>query len=220
MVAAELISDEVPSLKPGETGLKAMGWMEEFKITEIPVIDNMKYLGMISETDILDCDLIEGPLSELEAKFLQVSVFQNEHIFEVIRVMAENDLTVLPVLDVNQNYMGVILSIDLARKIAETQSLHSPGGILQLEINIQDYSMAEIARLIESDDAKILNMYISTHPDSKKMEVTIKVNKSDLTRIIQTFNRFDYIVSASFHQSRFDNDYQSRYESFMRYLNM
>lgn len=220
MVAAELISDEIPSLKPAETGLKAMSWMEEFKISELPVIDDIRYLGMISETDILDSDLIEGPVSELEPKFLPLCISHNEHIFEVIRIIAENELSLLPVLDDKKKYMGAILAMDLPKKIAETQSLHSPGGILQLEINIQDYSLAEIARLIESNDAKILNMYISTHPDSKKMEVTVKVNKSDLTRIIQTFNRFEYVISASFHQSRFDNDFKTRYESFMRYLNM
>ena len=220
MTAQDLISYDIPSLKPSEPGLKAMSWMEEFKITELPVVDGTSYLGMISETEILDCDLIEGEIEQMKSKFLPYSTTQSDHIFEVIRQIAENELSILPVLDEKQNYLGAIWVNDLSKKIAETQSLHSPGGILQLEMNIHDYSMAEIARLIESNDAKILNMYVSTHTDSKKMEVTIKINKSDLTPIIQTFNRFNYTVSASFHQSHFEDDLKDRYESFIRYLNM
>lgn len=220
MVARDIISYDIPSLKLKETGLKALSWMEEFKISELPVVENMNYLGMISETEILDCDLIEGDLSVMQSKFLQVSVYHHEHIFEVLRVISENDLSLLPVLDEKKKYLGAILVSDLAKHIAESQSLFSPGGIIKLEINIHDYSLVEIARLIESNDAKILNLYVSTHPDSKKMEVTIKINKSDLTAIIQTFNRFDYIISASFHQSRFDDDLKERYDSFMRYLNI
>jgi acetoin utilization protein AcuB len=220
MVAAQLVSDEIPALKPEETGLKAIGWMEEFKIAELPVTNGPKYLGLISETDILDGNLIDNAVQSIESKFSPVCVGQNEHIFEVIRIMAENDLSILPVLDEQQRYLGVIIKGDLVKRIALTQSLHSPGGIIQLEMNIHDYSLAEIARLIESNDAKILNLYISTHPDSKKMEVTIKINKSDLSRIIQTFNRFDYSITGSFHQSHFEDDLKNRYESFMRYLNM
>jgi CBS domain-containing protein len=220
MVAAQLISAEIPALKPTESGLKAIAWMEEFKIGELPVTQGSKFLGLISETDILDTNLIDNPVSSIEQKFMPMAISQTEHIFEVVRIMAENDLSILPVLDEHEHFLGVVLRSDLVKQIALTQSLHSPGGIIQLEMNIHDYSLAEIARLIESNDAKILNLYISTHPDSKKMEVSIKINKTDLSRIIQTFNRFDYSITGSFHQSHFEDDLKSRYESFMRYLNM
>jgi hypothetical protein len=80
--------------------------------------------------------------------------------------------------------------------------------------------LSEIARIVESNDAKILSSYISSHIDSTKLEVTIKINRTDLSAIIQTFNRYNYTIKASFHQSEYVDDLKDRFDSFMSFLNI
>ena len=89
-----------------------------------------------------------------------------------------------------------------------------------LELNLHDYSLSEISRIVESNDAKILSLYISSHMDSTKLEVTIKINRTDLSAIIQTFNRYNYTIKASFHQSEYVDDLKDRFDSFMSFLNI
>ena len=92
--------------------------------------------------------------------------------------------------------------------------------IIILEVNNVDYSLSQISQIVEGNDAKILSAYVANVPNSTKVEVTLKTNKEDLTRILQTFIRYNYIVKATFHQSSFEEDMRSRYDEFINYINM
>jgi hypothetical protein len=110
--------------------------------------------------------------------------------------------------------------VDLLHEFAKYSAIERQGGILVIEVHVNDYSPSEIAQIVESNDAKILSLYVASMPDSSRMEVTIKVNVSDLSSIIQTFNRFEYEVKASYLELDKQEDlYNSRYELLMRYLN-
>jgi hypothetical protein len=89
-----------------------------------------------------------------------------------------------------------------------------------LEINQVDYSLAQIAQIVESNNARILSSYIMSSPDSTKLEVTLKINKTELTSIIRTFERYDYVISASFQKSQFYDDIQERFDSLLNFLKM
>jgi hypothetical protein len=104
--------------------------------------------------------------------------------------------------------------------IATTGSIKENGAILVLEINQVDYSLAQIAQIVESNNARILSSYIMSSPDSTKLEVTLKINKTELTSIIRTFERYDYVISASFQKSQFYDDIQERYDSLLNFLKM
>jgi hypothetical protein len=103
---------------------------------------------------------------------------------------------------------------------SKLSAIEKPGGIIVLEIAQSDYLMTEISQIIESNDAKILSMYVNTMEDSTKLEVTLKLNITDLTSIIQTFNRYEYSIKASFMEFDEQEDlYNERYDLFMRFLN-
>jgi CBS domain-containing protein len=220
MIAAELITDETPPLKVTDTGLKAMAWMEEFKVAHLPVIKKNEYLGLISDADILDVDNPELQIKKLDVILPKPFVFASMHIYEVLRMIAELKLSVVPVLDEQEHYLGVINIHHLIKVISKTAAIESPGGIIVLQMGMHDYSMSEIARLVEGNDAKILSSYLTSNVDSMQLEVTIKVNVTDLTRIIQTFNRYEYNIKASYHENRFGDDLRARYEAFMNFLNL
>lgn len=219
MIALELISYDVPPLKLSDSGTKALDWMEEFKISAIPVIQDNKYKGLISEADILDGNDPDEKMVGHEVNFKKVSANQHQHLFDVVAVMVENDVDVLPIIDENETYLGLITTKKVVQSFAKIISVVNKGSIITLELNINDYSLSEIARLVESDDAKILTSFVTSHSDSTKLEVTLKVNKTDITRILKTFERFNYVITASFNESEYYEDLKTRYNQFMRFLN-
>jgi len=220
MLAQELITDEIPPLKTSDTGLKALHWMDELKVTHLPIVNNQEFLGLISDTDILDLNTPEEAIGNHKLSLIRPFVKADQHIYEVLRLVSSMKLSLIPVLSEEETYMGVITTNQLVQHFANMAALNDPGGIIVLELNVHDYTMTEIARIIESNDAKILSSYVSSHSDSTKLELTLKINRSDLTGILQTFFRFNYNVKASFHQSEFMDDIKTRFDSFLNYINM
>lgn len=219
MVASELITYDIPPLKLSDTGTKALDWMEEFKTSELPVVDANKYLGLISETDILDRNDIDSAISNYNLAFHKPAVFQNQHLFEVILLIVQNDTNILPVIDKDEQYLGLITIKNIIHHFSKAVSISNAGSIITLAVNIKDYSLAEIAKMVESDDAKILTSFITSNADTNVLEVTLKINKTDISRILHTFERFNYTVLASYNESEYHKDLKDRYDEFMRFLN-
>ena len=219
MIASELISYDIPPLKLSDTGNKALDWMEEFKTTELPIVNEGKYLGLISESNLLDSNDVDGKIESFGFNLLKPFVQENQHMFEVISTMVDNDIDVLPVVNSGHQYLGVITSKIIVKSLSKVVSVANAGSILTLEVNVKDYSLSEIARMVESDDAKVLASFITSHPDSTKLEVTLKINKTEISRILHTFERFKYVVLASYNESEYHENLQNKYDEFMRFLN-
>ena len=220
MKALELISEEIPPLTHTDTGEKALRWMDEFKVSHLPVLKNGNFVGVISESDILDKLNLEDTLDKLFDHLPRPYVNENAHIYEVLARISEHKLTILPILDDNEKYIGCTSIHHLITLIANTGSIKQSGGIIVLEVNSIDYSMVQIAQIVESNNAKILSSYIMSPSDSTKLEVTLKINQIELGSIIRTFERYDYVIKASFQKSSNDDDVQFRYDALMNYLNL
>ena len=218
MKARDLITEEIPPLTHLDTGEKALRWMEEFKVSHLPVLKNGNFVGVLSESNILDkLDLVEK-LDVLFDHLPRPYVNENAHIYEVLARMAEHRVSVMPILNDQEEYVGCTSVYQLLTLLAQTGSIRERGGIIVLEINSNDYSMAQIAQIVESNNARILSSYIMSSPDSTKIEVTLKINEMELSRIIRTFERYDYVIKASFQKSESDDDIQRRYDELMNYL--
>lgn len=220
MTAHDIKSDEVPVLLPSDSVLKALQVMEEFRVIHVPVVKNGKLIGLITEDDALSVEDLESSLEQHLLVLLKVFVTQDQHVFDIIKMVSDCQLSNVAVTDEHQNYLGCITTEHLVDEVAKFSSVSDPGSIIVLDLNVNDYSMSEIARIVESNDAKILSSFVTSHTDSVRMELTLKINKSDLSGIIQTFNRYNYTVSASYHESKFDELMGDRYEELMKYLNM
>ena len=176
MRALNLITEEIPPLTHSDTGEKALNWMDEFKVSHLPVLKFGVFVGLVSEADILDKMNIDQPLDEL---------------FQHLMLM-----------------------------IANTGGIKENGGIVVLEMAASNYSMAEIGQIVESNDAKILSSYIMSSDNSTTIEVTLKINNIELDRVIRTFERYDYIIKASYQKGEFEEDMQFRYDALMNYLKL
>lgn len=219
MIAEELISNEIPPLKTSDSGLKALSWMEEFRISHLPIVNHQDLLGVISEEDIFNLNSPEEPLGNHRLSLYKPYVKSHQHIYEIIKLVAELNLSLVPVLDEHDKYLGVITLPDLIKNLAELSSIKDNGAILVLEVNERDYSLSQIAQIVESNDCKILSVYINTIPDSTKMEVILKLNRTDLRAVLATFNRYNYTVKASYNETGYD-DFNERFDLLMNYLNM
>ena len=166
MLASELIKDIIPPLKTSDTGLKALDWMEEFKVTHLPIVNKEDFLGVISEDDILALNKPDEPIGNHSLSLMRQFIKEDQHIYEAIKLITKMKLSLVPVLDVNEHYLGVITLPDLVEAMATLTSVNSPGGIIMLELNINDYSLSEIAQIVESNGASILSLYVNPHPDS------------------------------------------------------
>lgn len=218
MLAIDLITDEIPPLKTSDIGVKALNWMDEFKVSHLPIVKKNEYLGLISEDEIIDLNSPETNLGEIKISLIRPFVLVNQHIYDVIKIIADFKVSVIAVLDEKQHYKGLIAANALIPAFSQLTAVKEPGGIIVLELIINDYSLTQIAQILEGNDAKLLSCYITPHKDSTKIEVTLKINKEDLTAILQTFYRYNYTVKASFHQSEYDEDIKRKFESFMNYI--
>ncbi len=221
MLAKELMSDIVPALKTSDTGFQALSWMDIFRISHLPIVNNREFLGLISDTDIYNLNKADEAIGNHNLSLFSPFVFEDQHIYEVIEIISRLNLSAVPVLDHNNNYLGLITINELIERFAELPAVNHPGGILVLDLNVNDYSLSQIAQIVESNDAKVLSLYISSTDDSTKMDVVLKINRSDLSSIIQTFERYNYTIKASYlKDNEADNLMKNRYELFMRYLNL
>ena len=220
MIARDVITDEIPPLIHTDSGEKALRWMEEFKVSHLPVLKNGNFVGLISETEILDRKDLDQSLDILFDHRPRPYVADTVHVFEVLSKMAEHRISVLPILDQQEQYVGCTSVHQLMCMIANTGSIKEIGGIIVLEMNRIDYSMAQIAQIVEGNSAKILSSYIMSTPDSTKIEVTLKINQMELGRIIRSFERYDIVVKATYQRTSDEDDMQFRYDALMNYLNM
>jgi len=221
MVAKEMVSEVIPALRTSDTGLTALNWMDIFKVTHLPIVNDKEFLGLISENDIYDLNMPEEPLGNHYLSLLRPYAQDTQHVFEIMELASRLKLSLVPVLDERKNYLGVISLTDLLHYFADLSALKNPGGIVVIELNSNDYSFSQIAQIVEGNDAKILGAYITSNPDSVKMELTLKLNVTDLTSIKQTFYRYNYTVLGSYMTHDDEEDLlEDRFNTLLKYLNI
>jgi CBS domain-containing protein len=220
MITKDLISKTVLPLKPSDTGLIAMHWFDEFKVSHLPVVGDSQLLGLISEDDIFAAGSFEEPIWNYHLQLQNLSILHSRHIYEAMKLFADYKLTTLPVIDEKGFYLGLITLADLVEKMAETAAVSNPGGILVLELNVNDFSMVSVSKIVEENDAKILSFYVTSPADSTRLELTMKLNRIDIQPVIQSFIRNDYTIKASFFESDYFDNLRERYDLLMTYLNV
>jgi CBS domain-containing protein len=220
MFASEFIQELVPVIKTSTTVADALSLMEEFKITHLAIVNNTEFLGILSENDLLSIDDYDQAIGAVKLSLNNVFVKSEDHIFDVLKCIEENKLSLLPVVSNDNEYKGSILARSLVGEVASILSVNNPGGIIILEVNVNDYLLSQIASIVESNDALIISAFVKSDISSTKMDIVLKVNKTDISGIIQTFNRFEYTVKASFGEQEMDDFLRDRYDSLMNYLNI
>ena len=220
MLAVELVADAIQPVHTSDTIQRVIDRMVEFRVRHLPIVNGEQFLGLISEDDfVLETDP-QTQIGALALSLVNPFVLEDQHIYDVIRMFYELKLTVVPVLDSKGNYLGLITINALTDYFAQLTSIGQPGGIIVLEIDNKNNSLAHMSQIVESDNAQVLSSYVRTFPDSTRMEVTLKVNKQDISNILATFLRYEYTIKATFNHSGDNDNSRDRYDSLMNYLNL
>ena len=219
MKAVKLISSSIISLLPDDDGNRALELMNLYRVNHLAVVKNDFFLGVVSDKEINNWNSLDEYIEEHLPNLASPHVMYNQHLFDIIEVLEKNNLSVVPVLDENKQYKGVITNRKLLYTIANSAAIQSVGGVIVLQMNHNDYSLTEISNIIENNDAKILSTYVTSKPESTKMELTIKINKTEITPIIKDLERYEYSIVASYKEDDEDVDFLERYEQLMRFLN-
>ena len=219
MIAANIISDIVTPIRTSETGESAINHMSVFHVRHLPIVNKEEFLGLISEEEIYNNDTSE-PVGSYRLNMVRPFCREDEHIFEIMQKMALYKLTLIPVLDAQDKYLGAVVLEDLLLFYAESFSFKEVGSIIVLETSRMNYLMSEIARIAESEGASILSSFLTTVPDSAQLTVTLKLNIMELSRVVAAFERFGYHVQGKFTEEEFEDALKNRYDSLMRYLNV
>ncbi len=195
--------------------------MDLYRVSHLPVVEDSRYLGLVSDKLIYDMNLLNEPISKEKDKFFTVHVHEQQHIFEVAVLMYKLKLSVIAVASKEHEYIGAITLYDLARRFARFFSLQELGGVIVLEVNVHDYSMTQISKIVEENDTKILSFFLNRQPGTNNLEIIMKFDKEDLSAVIRAFERFDYNVKGVYLDDSMINDlYQDRYDQFMRYMDL
>ncbi len=222
MIAEELINHMIPPLKVTDDAHKAIVWMEEFRCNHLPVVSEGRLMGFISEEIILESNDIERPLQQFELEGTECYVRPETHVFDILRVANENKLQIVAVLNEDNTYLGLITVQDVMTSFAQSAMVQMPGGILVLSMDLIDYSLAQIARYVEENNAKIISsMLVEDMMDKGKIKLTLKINQEDLSRIVATLERFGFRVIGRYQENRENNGTdKDRIDMLMRYLNI
>ncbi len=219
MIAKELINYMIPPLKPTDEVHKAMTWMEELRTSELPVVDNGKFLGVLNEELIFENNQEETLVQSLVLTGNKSALKEDSHYYEILKMSYDQEVSLVAVVDQNDEYLGVVSIRDVVEAFVQTSSVHSPGAIFILSMSLNDYSLSEISRLVESNDAKILSLHTTQDVDDpSKIKLTLKINTEDSSRVLATLERFGYSVVSQFSNQLVEDSDKDRYDILMKYL--
>jgi CBS domain-containing protein len=218
MTAKDLINFMIPHLKPDDSLAKARSWMADFKTTELPVAEEGTFLGLLDEDDLHEnaqaCLVEDVPLRSARG-----IVDHRAHYYSVLSVAYNQGVRMVAVLDDHRKYMGVVSIPDVVEAFAQSTAVQAEGAILVLRLLRKDYSLANIAAIVESDDAKVLSSHLAIHPvESEYLRLTLKLDIEDVQQIKSVLSSKGYEIEASFNTTDFSYDEKERLDLLMKYL--
>ncbi len=220
MLTIDLINNNIPRLQLKDSVSKALRLITDFKLTHLAVVEDDKFLGLISEDDLLDQDQPKLPMELLQEFFIQAFVHDNEHFLNAVTCSNQFDTNVVPVVNEENELVGVIPTTDLLKTLGNFAGTNEIGGIIVLEMERSQFAISEISRIVESNDATILHLNTTVHAETGMLTVTLHINKKEIAAIVATFERYEYDVIYYFGNENFENEIHSNYRHLMNYLDI
>ncbi len=218
MLTRELLSQTLPHLRLEDKVYQALQLMNDNHVTHLPITDGEKFIGIISEEDLLQAENDHSELSSLQQSFFDISVKEDEHFLRAVQLAADSGLSVVPVVNGENELVGTVAYNELLKFSSEFMSLSEPGGLIVLEMDNNHYSFNEVSKLVETNDAQITQLNTTTDPETGIMLVTIRINKPEVSDIVATFQRYEYNVKYFFGEELYTNELRTNYDNLMNYL--
>lgn len=218
-MTSDYISKDVSPLLITDKISKAKGLFNHLTFTHLPVVENGNYIGLIAENDVQSIIEDDKLISEYNYLFQSFFARKNTNWFELLKIFALNESTIIPVVNEKKEYLGYYELADILHIFNSTPFLNQSGAVMVVSKEVSDYSFSEISQLIESNNAKILGAFIS-NINEETVEVTVKISDHDINNTIQSFRRYKYSILNSFHVDEYLNTLKERSDYLQKYLDI
>lgn len=215
----DFILTEINPLRLKSTIQSAKKLFKNFPLTHFPVIDENKLVGSFAEDDIQIIDHEKGEL--MSYTHLLSSFFADEKatVLELLKIFADNDTNIIPVLDEQKNYVGYYDLRDVLDVFSTSPFMIEESETLIVKKLENDFSMSTIAQIVEANNGKLLGSYISEKKEDF-VEITLKLVSNDINEIMQTFRRYNYEIVSTHENDIYLEDLKNRSEYLQKYLEM
>ena len=220
MYARDIVSEGLNPLDLTDSGEKAIVRMHEYNVNQLPVTDGDKYIGIINMDEIVALQHLNDSLKDLKVQLKRPYVHEDAHLFEVMKAAVEYNVKVVPVLSADEKYIGLITAESCMRAFATSQSVMEEGGIITMSMPLKDFQLSEIARIVESNNAAILSYYSHIDQATSEVDITIKLNTTELSAIIAAFERYQYNVEDVYNDENYNENVKDNYDALMKYLDV
>lgn len=219
MLVSEITHSSIPALHYDDTVEEAIDLLQQNNVQHLPVLNEDKYEGLLSLDELLVAGNSDH-ISTLKNKFIHVSVFANQHFLTALKVMVTVDVSVLPVLSPNNEFAGTVSQHELLHALYAYLNCDEPGGVFVVEMNRQKFSVGELCRLVETNDAFVTQLNTYAEHLSGLLIVTFKINKTEVSDVLATLQRYEYAVRYYFGEEHYENELKENFENLMSYLNV
>jgi CBS domain-containing protein len=214
----EYITNDYKAIDSREKITEVQDFFADVSFSHFPILNDGVFIGNISADDI---DTFDTDKTINDYRYTLEAFFARENMIwlDVLEVFAKNHTNIVPVLNEENNYSGYYELEDIVKFFHETPFLKEPGGIIVVQKNIIDYSMSQIAQIVESNNGKLLGMFVS-EANTENIQITIKITLGAMNDIIQTFRRYNYEIISEHHEDNYLNNLKERSEYLDKYLNI
>ncbi|MNV06658.1 CBS domain protein [compost metagenome] len=220
MLIGQFLSNVDFSIQNADSIQQALEKLQDMLCKELVVLNGDEYIGLVNETILLDAEDEDAPLSSIKINTAPIQLKFNQHPYDALVMITVYNSTIIPVLDQDNKYIGVSTQLDILKAISSIQSQNESGAIIVLAIGLHDFSLSQIAHLVESDNCRILNCATKINLESDNIEVTIKVDKSNINALLNSFLRHNYLILETHNTIAAFDDTADRYQQLMNYINI
>lgn len=212
------ITNDCKAIDSQESILLVQEFFDELNFSHFPVVEEEIYIGSLASDDL---ETFESTKKVSDYRYSLEGFFARDTMIwlDVLEVFAKNNTNLVPVLDEKNKYMGYYEINDIMKFFHETPFLQEPGGIIIVKKRTSEYSMGQIAQIVESNNGKLLGLFVS-ETDSENSLVTIKISLGVMNEIIQTFRRYDYEIVSDHFEDNYINTLKERSDYLEKYLNI
>lgn len=219
MQAADLIHPLIPSIQVTDPVGSALKKLESLELTVLPVVEGGMFIGFIEDETLLEQEHLDIPIAQVEIDSATCWVYADQHLYDVVRIASENQAKWVGVVDREQHYLGVIPSQEAFNAFADNFSIHAQGSVLVIYMQMKDFQLSEISRIVESENCKILGCLLHADPlDVQAIEVTVKIDNPDTRHVKASLLRFGYQVKDFAQEEVGQTTEEERIGNLLRFL--
>lgn len=191
---------------------------EDYRLSHVPVQKEGVYLGSIAVTDL---ETLEETQTLQQYQYLLQGIFTRETSswMDVLELFSRNESNICPLLGTDQSYLGHYLLEDVQEYFLQTTFIKEPGSILIVQKNLSDFSMSQIAQIVESNQAKLLGCMVE-EMESDQVRVMVKISLGAINEIIQSFRRYHYEIVSEHHEDLYLQNLKERSDYLDKYLSI